>query len=245
MTSIEDSMQGESRKMSRPGEEFQPGPVLLLGAPGVGKGTQAQLLEAAFRIPQISTGDLLRQNRREHTPLGMVADELMRTGHLVPDHLVNEMVAVRLEADDTGRGYILDGFPRTLAQATWLDQRAIEKRATPLIALEIFVEESKLLRRITGRRICPNCNRIYNVYLNPPKIDGMCDEDGAKLVQRADDTEEAFHKRMQVYAAQTMPVIPHYKTEGRFRQIDGDQAVDVVSQAVADALYALRQAGSV
>jgi adenylate kinase len=220
---------------------FLPGPILLLGAPGVGKGTQAQILVSRFAIPQISTGDLLRQHRRNHTELGMLADELMRKGQLVPDDVVNKMVAVRLCEPDAVDGYILDGFPRTLAQAKWLDSFVPECRALPLtVAIEIRVDEAQLLRRITGRRTCPVCNRIYNIYFNPPKHDELCDDDITKLIQRADDTEEAFHIRMKEYRAKTAPVIPHYQKTGRFRSIDGDAGVDAVAAAVLSALEELR-----
>jgi adenylate kinase len=222
-------------------EDFLPGPVLLIGAPGVGKGTQAQILVSQFGVPQISTGDLLRQHRRDHTKLGMLADELMQQGLLVPDDLVNEMVAVRLAEDDTNHGYILDGFPRTLGQAEWLDRYSdAESKLPPLVAVQIRVDEAQLLKRITGRRTCPSCNRIYNTYFNPPKTEGVCDDDGSKLVQRADDTEEAFVKRMREYEAKTMPVIPHYQNSGRFRSVNGDASVETVSADILSALRALR-----
>lgn len=220
---------------------FLPGPVLLLGAPGVGKGTQAQLLVTKFGIPQISTGDLLRQHRRNHTELGMLADGLMKQGQLVPDDLVNKMVAVRLCEPDTTAGYILDGFPRTLAQAEWLDAYSPVCASLPTVAIEIRVDEALLLRRITGRRTCAKCNRIYNIYFNSPAQEGICEEDGSALTQRADDTEEAFHKRMEVYRAQTMPVIPHYKETGRFRSIEGDGSVDEVAASILTALHELRK----
>jgi adenylate kinase len=220
---------------------FLPGPVLLLGAPGSGKGTQAQLLVARFGIPQISTGDLLRQHRRDHTELGMLADDLMKQGQLVPDDLVNKMVAVRLAEPDTAGGYILDGFPRTLAQAQWLDEFSAKNGCLPpTVATELRVDEELLLRRITGRRTCATCNRIYNIYFNPPKQDELCDDDGTKLVQRADDTEEAFHKRMHVYHSQTMPVISHYERSCRFRSVAGEESVEIVAAAILTALRDLR-----
>jgi adenylate kinase len=171
----------------------------------------------------------------------MIADGLMRQGQLVPDDLVNKMVAVRLCEPDTTAGYILDGFPRTLAQAEWLDSFTPDCRPLPpTVAIEIRVDEALLLRRITGRRTCSCCNHIYNIYFNPPKQDEICDKDGTKLVQRADDTEEAFHKRMEVYRAQTMPVIPHYQNTGRFRSVEGDGSVDQVASAILAALRELR-----
>src|ERR1700735_645800 len=160
--------------------DFLPGPVLLLGPPGVGKGTQAKLLMAEFGIPQISTGDLLRQHRGDRTPLGTIAEGLMSKGQLVPEELVNEMVPERLAEPDTQHGYILDGFPRTLVQAEWLDTKLVAY-LLPVVAVSILVDERVLLERITGRRMCPVCGTIYNIYTQPPKNDGVCDAEGAKL----------------------------------------------------------------
>src|SRR5579863_6056185 len=147
------------------------GPILLLGAPGSGKGTQAKELVKVWGIPQISTGDLLRANVAQGTALGRAAKERMDRGELVPDTLVNEMVAVRLQAPDTVGGYILDGFPRTLGQANWIDGRLAQQVGSlPVIAVSLQVNYNQLLRRITGRRICPVCQSIYNIYVNPPKV---------------------------------------------------------------------------
>lgn len=228
---------------------FLPGPILLLGAPGVGKGTQAQILVAHFGIPQISTGDLLRAIRNDpakaSTPDGALAKSLMDRGQLVPDELVNQIVANRLTEPDTVNGYILDGFPRTLAQAQWLDAHLVQINSpAPIIAVEIQVDEPQLLRRITGRRTCPKCNRIYNIYFNPPQVKGVCDDDTMLLCQRADDTEEAFQKRMEEYRAKTLPVIPHYKAAGRFRTVNGDAPLGTVSKDILCALKDLRGVSS-
>jgi adenylate kinase len=224
------------------GEHFLPGPVLLLGAPGVGKGTQAQLLMAKFGIPQISTGDILRENIAKGTDLGNAAKTLMDHGQLVPDELVNDMVGKRLAAPDVHAGYILDGFPRTIAQARWLDAHLGDSGETaPLIAVSIRVDEKELLRRITGRRICPTCKRIYNIYSNPPKKDGFCDVDGSQLQHRSDDTEEAFARRMKEYDSQTAAVIAHYRASGRFREVDGAVSVELVENSIIEALKELRR----
>src|ERR1019366_7731297 len=154
------------------GRKALPGPILLLGAPGVGKGTQAKELVKLWGIPQISTGDLLRANVTQGTELGKIAKEIMGRGELVPDSLVNEMVAVRLQQPDTAAGYILDGFPRTLPQAGWLDGRlATQPQCLPVVAVSIQVDYNRLLRRITGRRNCPVCQTIYNVFGNAPKVE--------------------------------------------------------------------------
>jgi adenylate kinase len=226
--------------------------MLLMGAPGVGKGTQAKGLMAVWGIPQISTGDLLREHRTNGTPLGLVATQIMDSGKLVPDDLVNQMVAERLARPDTVRGYILDGYPRTLAQAEWLDSRlhdqhsddtmrlAAAPQGLPLIAVSIQVSYTQLLRRITGRRNCPTCQRIYNVYLQPPKFDMVCDVEGTPLVQRADDVESVFHERMRTYAALTAPVVEHYRASSRFVEVDGEQPAGEVMAGIMAAVARLR-----
>jgi adenylate kinase len=222
-------------------KQVTPGPILLMGAPGVGKGTQAKGIMAAWGIPQISTGDLLRDHRARGTPLGAVATQIMNTGKLVPDDLVNQMVAERLAQPDTARGYLLDGYPRTLAQAEWLDLRlAGVPSGLPLIAVSIQVSYTQLLRRITGRRNCPTCQRIYNVYLQPPRVDTVCDVDGTPLVQRADDTEAVFHERMRTYAALTAPVVEHYRASSRFVEVDGEQPAGEVTAGIMAAVARLR-----
>ena len=228
------------------GSKTVPGPILLLGAPGVGKGTQAKELVKLWCIPQISTGDLLRANVAQGTQLGRVAKEIMGRGELVPDSLVDEMVAVRLKQPDTTNGYILDGFPRTLGQAGWLDGRLAAQRESqggglPVIAVSIQVDYNQLLRRITGRRNCPVCQTIYNVFMHPPKRDGFCDVEGAALVQRADDTEEVFKERMRAYEALTAPVVDHYRALGRFAEVDGDRPIGAIAAGIVAAVERLRQ----
>jgi adenylate kinase len=236
------------------GISFHPGPVLLLGAPGVGKGTQAKAIMAAWGIPQISTGDILREIKNRALKPSPIADRLLRegklhegdmlrmeAGKLVSDGLVNDMVAARLEAADTARGYILDGFPRTLVQADWLDaQLASGAGNLPVVAVSLRVNEQQLLLRITGRRSCPVCKRIYNVYLKPPRADTVCDFDQTVLEQRADDTEAVFAERMRAYAEQTAPVLEHYRALGRYADVDGDAPVDVVTESILAAVERLR-----
>lgn len=240
-----------------PGElrtAFLPGPVLLLGAPGVGKGTQAKAIMAAWGIPQISTGDILREIRNRDLQPSVIADRLLRegklhendlagmaAGKLVSDALVNDMVAARLEEPDTVRGYILDGFPRTLVQADWLDaQLASSGNGLPVVAVSLRVNERQLLLRITGRRSCPTCKRIYNVYLKPPVADTVCDFDQTVLEQRGDDTEAVFAERMRAYAEQTAPVLEHYRTLSRFAEVDGDATVEAVTESILAAVEHLR-----
>jgi len=218
-----------------------PGPILLLGAPGVGKGTQAKEIVAAWGIPQISTGDILRANVSGGTELGKKAKAVMDRGELVSDDLVNEMVADRLQKPDTMNGYILDGFPRTLGQAEWLDAYlAAQSGSLPVVAISIKVGYTQLLRRITGRRTCPVCKSTYNIYLQPPKVDEKCDLDGTPLARRSDDTEEVFEERMRTYESLTAPVVEHYRALGRFEEVDGEQPVDAVAAAVMAAVLRLR-----
>jgi adenylate kinase len=223
------------------GQKTLPGPILLLGAPGVGKGTQAKELVKIWGIPQISTGDLLRANVAQGTDLGRIAKQIMGRGELVPDSLVNEMVAVRLQAPDTAEGYILDGFPRTLPQAGWLDGRlALQTKALPVVAVSIHVDYNQLLCRITGRRNCPVCQSIYNLHGKPPAKEGFCDVEGAALVQRADDTEKVFEERMRAYEAMTEPVVEHYRAQGRFAEVDGDRPILEIASGIVAAVERLR-----
>ena len=225
-------------------EEFIPGPVLLLGAPGVGKGTQAQVLMERWGIPQISTGDLIRDNIRLQTPIGVRFKELVDAGIFVPDDVVNQMVADRTAEPDCERGFILDGFPRTLGQAEWLDTHLVnrhgETAALPLLAISVQVRYDELLRRITGRRTGPVSKRIYNIYTNPPASPGVCDVDGEPLVQRPDDTEEVFAERMRVFGEQTAPVVDHYRDLGRFEEVNGEDSVKHVTENIIAALRRMR-----
>ncbi len=223
------------------GHAVTPGPILLLGAPGVGKGTQAKQLVNLWGIPQISTGDLLRANVAQGTELGRAAKEIMQCGNLVSDDLVNQMVEVRLREPDTRDGFILDGFPRTLPQAAWLDQQLSQRPgALPIVAISIQVDYNQLLRRITGRRNCPVCQRIYNIYLQPPMHEGRCDVDGAELVQRSDDSELCFEGRIGNYQTLTAPVVEHYRVAGRFSEVSGDHDPEAVATEIVAIVERLR-----
>jgi adenylate kinase len=238
--------------------DFLPGPIFLLGAPGVGKGTQAKLLVSEFGIPQISTGDLLRANISNGTELGIKAKVLMDQGQLVDDETVNEMVANRLQQPDVSRGFVLDGYPRTEQQSGYIETllgRNAEMtgsesaRAThlPPIAINIHVDEGELLRRITGRRSCSRCKHIYNIYSNPPKVEGVCDFDGSALQQRSDDTEPVFRERMNEYRAKTVHVVDYFRHPTKkhlFRTIDGSNSVEQVNADLVAALCSLREPGN-
>jgi adenylate kinase len=217
------------------------GPVILLGAPGAGKGTQAKLIAARYGIPQISTGDILRDNVARGTELGRKADPIMKAGALVSDELMLAMVADRLRQPDAERGFILDGFPRTVRQAEWLDQNlGTQSRAgrAPVV-MDIKVGYNQLLQRLTGRRSCPADGKIYNIYFQPPKKEGVCDCCGAPLVQRKDDREEVISKRLQEYEAQTLPLVDYYRRQGRLHELNGVLAPERVT---ADALAVIEQA---
>jgi len=215
------------------------GPIVLLGPPGAGKGTQSKRISEHYRIPQISTGDLLREHVKQETPLGVEARAIMARGELVPDHLVCDSVAWRLREPESQRGFILDGFPRTQKQAAWLD--AFLKfeffdngkwRAWLPIVIRIQVDYNKLLLRITGRRTCPACGRIYNVHSQPPLVDEICDVDGTKLVIREDDRDEVIRERLDAYERQTKPVAEYYDGLSRLVSVNGDQPVDEVTACI-------------
>jgi adenylate kinase len=213
------------------------GPVVLLGPPGAGKGTQAKRIMEHYGIPQVSTGDLLRENVVRGTELGVAAKAVMARGELVSDTLVCDMVQRRLVLPDCKRGYVLDGFPRTAAQAGWLDALLDDKlfdnsrptRAWPIVIC-LDVDYNQLLLRITGRRSCPACGRIYNVHFQPPRADEVCDEvHGSKLVTRNDDRLEVIQPRLKTYQEQTRPVADYYVRTGRLISVNGDVPMDDVT----------------
>ena len=215
------------------------GPIVLLGPPGAGKGTQAKRIMERYGVPQISTGDLLRDNVALGTDLGLAAKAVMARGELVCDDLVCNMVRQRLLEPDTKPGYVLDGFPRTAAQAGWLDalldhelfDNSRPTRAWPIV-ISLDVDYNQLLLRITGRRTCPTDGKIYNVHFQPPRVDEICDIDGAQLVTRNDDRLEVIQPRLTAYQEQTRPVVDYYGRTGRLISVNGDQPVDAVTEQI-------------
>ncbi len=215
------------------------GPVVLLGPPGAGKGTQSKRLMEHYGIPQVSTGDLLRENVAHGTELGLAAKAVMARGELVSDDLVCNMVRERLLQPDCKRGYILDGFPRTAAQAGWLDallehqifDNSRGTRTWPIV-IRLDVDYNQLLLRITGRRCCPTCGRIYNVHSQPAHVYEVCDIDGSKLVTRNDDRLEVIQPRLKAYQEQTRPVADYYQRTGRLISVNGDRPVDEVTEQI-------------
>ena len=214
------------------------GPIILLGPPGAGKGTQAKAIVARYGIPQISTGDILRENRAQGTELGKRAAAIMDRGELVPDELVCDMVAARLAQPDCARGFILDGFPRTVKQAEWLDGLLAKSAAsTPApVVISLKVDYNDVLRRLAGRRSCPACGRIYNVYFQPPRVPDVCDVDGSKLVARQDDSEAVISERLKAYEKQTLPLADYYRRRGRLREVSGDASVEQVTAEILKAI---------
>jgi len=215
------------------------GPVVLLGPPGAGKGTQSKRIVERYAIPHVSTGELLREHVAQGTDLGLVAKSVMARGELVSDDLVCNMVRQRLSQPDCRRGYVLDGFPRTAAQAGWLDALLDDRffdnsrptRAWPIV-ISLDVDYNQLLLRITGRRSCPTCGRIYNVHFQPPKVDELCDIDGAKLVTRNDDRLEVIQPRLTAYQEQTRPVADYYRRTARLISVNGDLPIDDVTEQI-------------
>ncbi len=208
--------------------------IVLLGPPGSGKGTQASALQERRGIPHIASGDLLRANVADGTDLGRRAKPFMDRGDLVPDDLILDMMAERLAQPDAQNGYALDGFPRTVAQAHALDRRLqqLGQRLDAVIYLQ--VPEPELLRRLSGRRICPNCNDIYHLDTMPPRQEGVCDTCGSALIQRQDERPEVVRNRLLVYAEQTEPLLDHYRSEGLLHEVDGTIGVDRVLAEIAD-----------
>lgn len=210
--------------------------LVLLGAPGAGKGTQAKMLIEKYGIPQISTGDILRKAVADGTPLGKAAKAVMDRGELVPDKVVLDLVEERLKQDDCKKGYILDGFPRNTAQAETLD-KMLQGLGMPLdSALSVDVPKDDLLKRLTGRRTCKNCQQMFNIYFSPPKKDNVCDKCGGELFQRDDDKEETIKKRLDVYEAQTAPLMDYYGKKGILKSIQGVGTIDEIFDKVCAAL---------
>jgi len=208
--------------------------LILLGAPGAGKGTQAKKIVAEFNIPQISTGDILRKAVADGTPLGTEAKKYMEAGQLVPDEVVIGLMKERLKDDDCKNGFILDGFPRTVEQAEALGE------ITDIDAvISIDVNMNSLVERITGRRSCSKCGAVYPIKFNPPKKEGICDACGGPLVQREDDKEETVRKRLDTYMRQTSPLIDYYDRKGILKPVDGNGPIDSIYSGVKNILLEL------
>ena len=212
--------------------------IIMLGAPGAGKGTQAKKIAAKYGIPHISTGDIFRANIKNGTELGKKAKTYMDQGLLVPDELVVDLVVDRVQQEDCKNGYVLDGFPRTIPQAESLDA-ALEKLGEKIdYAVNVEVPDENIINRMGGRRACVGCGATYHVVYNPTKVEGVCDACGEKLILRDDDKPETVQKRLAVYHDQTQPLIDYYKKSGVLRDVDGTVDMDDVFAAIVDILGA-------
>jgi len=207
--------------------------LILLGAPGAGKGTQAENISKKYGIPQISTGNILRAEVKKESELGLKVKDILASGGLVPEEIVIAMVKERLKADDCANGYILDGFPRNTAQA-----EALDTFASVDAVLLITVPDEKIVTRMSGRRTCPTCGATYHVVSNPPKAEGICDACGAKLTVRADDREEVVRDRLRVYHEQTEPLIAYYGKKGLVREVVGQDSLEETTRLTMQALEA-------
>ncbi len=212
--------------------------LILLGAPGVGKGTQGDLLAAKFQRPKISTGDILREAVRNMTPMGIQAKACMDQGKLVPDAVVIGIVKDKLGEPVCAKGFLLDGFPRTVPQAEELGTILQAKELTLDRVVNITVPRENIVRRLTGRRSCPKCQAVFHVEFSPPKREGICDRCGGELVQRSDDTRETVENRLSVYEQQTAPLIAYYQQRGLLSDVDGAGSVDQVQQRIVELLSA-------
>lgn len=210
--------------------------IIMLGAPGAGKGTHAKKITEKFGIPAISTGGIFRENIKNGTELGKKAKEYMDAGNLVPDELVCDLVVDRLKQDDCKNGYILDGFPRTIPQAEALTAALAKNDDAIDYALEIFIEDQAIIDRMSGRRVCKSCGATYHVVNIPPKTEGVCDECDGELIVRDDDAPETVKKRLDVYHEQTAPLIDYYKKQGILKVIDGSKGLDTCFEEICGIL---------
>lgn len=206
--------------------------ILFMGPPGAGKGTQAERIVHAFEIPHISTGDAFRLAMSQGTALGVEAKKYVDQGLLVPDEITNGIVRERLQQPDAEKGFLLDGFPRTIAQAEALDEMLRTMGRSIDHVINLSVDRDKLLARLTGRRICKSCGATYHVIFNPSKAEGVCDRCSGELYQRSDDTEEKVGTRLDEYLTKTAPLLVYYEKQGILRQVDGEQEIDTVSKDI-------------
>lgn len=206
--------------------------LVLFGAPGVGKGTQAAALHLRWAVPHLSTGDMLRAAIRRRTPLGLQAQSIVDRGELVPDSLISALMGERLRAEDVEDGFILDGFPRTIAQAEYLDRTLADQGRSLDRVINLAVPEAEIIGRLSGRRACARCGANYHLRFKPPRIDGVCDACGGPLDRRADDAPEVVRARLRVYGEQTEPILEHYRRAGLLADVDGRGAQDEVTERI-------------
>ncbi len=206
--------------------------LLLIGPPGAGKGTQATIISKKYGIPQIATGDMLRQEVKSATDLGTKAKAFMDKGELVPDSLVISMLEKRLKEKDASKGFILDGFPRTVAQADALDGKFKELKIDKFVVIELKVNEESIIQRLSARRVCNSCGKIFNLMTEPPKKDGMCDDCNGSLYQRDDDKEVTIRERFKVYNSKTAPLIEYYAKKGMLKTVTADGSIEAINKSI-------------
>lgn len=214
--------------------------IIMLGPPGAGKGTQARMIAEKYGIPQISTGDILREEVKKGSTLGREARSYMDKGELVPDKLIIDIILKRLDEGGASEGYILDGFPRTVAQAVAFTSALSERGERVDSVISIEVERGELIRRLSGRRTCVECGAMFHVHFDPPRRDGTCDKCGGKLIRRDDDNEETVANRLEVYGKQTEPLINYYEGSGVFKAVDGMGSIEDILKRVEEALEGQR-----
>ena len=212
--------------------------IIMLGAPGAGKGTQAKMIAEKYQVPHVSTGDIFRANIKNGTELGMEAKKYMDQGLLVPDELTCDLVMDRIQQDDCKNGFVLDGFPRTIPQAEALDAALTKIGEKMDYAIDVDVPDENIVNRMSGRRACLDCGATYHIVSLPPKTEGKCDHCGSDLVLREDDKPETVQKRLTVYHDQTQPLIDYYKNQGILKSVDGTQPMEAVFTAITDILGA-------
>jgi len=217
----------------------RPAAIILFGSPGSGKGTQSKFLVQWLGIPQISTGDMLREHIRKSDAIGLSIQDRMRAGSLVPDELVNQLVFERIAQPDCARGFILDGYPRTPAQAQEM-VRLLSARCAEEVVIHLIVDYNVIISRISGRRVCPQCGTLYNAASRPPKVEGICDIDGGELIHRPDDREEVVGPRLHAYEKQTAPLVVYYRRLGLLCDIDARRSVEEVRQDILQAVASIR-----
>lgn len=210
--------------------------IIMLGAPGAGKGTQAKKIAAKYAIPHISTGDIFRANIKNNTELGQKAKTYMDKGELVPDELVVDLIMDRFKEADCANGYVLDGFPRTIPQAEALDKALSDNGESVDYAINVEVPDENIINRMSGRRACVGCGATYHIQFNAPKVEGVCDTCGEKLILRDDDKPETVKNRLSVYHEQTQPLIDYYSKKGVLAEVDGTQSMENVFNAIVDVL---------
>jgi adenylate kinase len=214
--------------------------VIFLGPPGSGKGTQAKELARKYVVPHLSTGDMLREHIALGTPLGLKVKPIMERGELVPDSLVLRMVAERIERPDCSNGFVFDGFPRTVTQAKYLGEMLKRQGFKQPFVIHMIIGTDVLMRRMTGRRVCKLCGEIYNIYDRPPKVEGICDNDGGELIHRPDDREEVVGPRLHAYEKQTAPLVTYYRRLGYLHDVDARKSVEEVKQDIQQLVSSMR-----